>query len=130
MSDESGGNEVYLKAFPSGEGKWQVSTNGGAWPKWSRAGDEIIFRAGSEAGASMISVPVQTSPRLQLGAPVELFGAEDAPGISFRSGLARYDTTPDPDQLLMIELTDRSAGSTTRLIFAENWYSSYRNDGH
>ncbi len=39
VSDESGPDEVFLKRFPAGEGHWQVSTGGGAWPRFSRRGD-------------------------------------------------------------------------------------------
>jgi serine/threonine-protein kinase len=128
-SDESGGNEIYLKSFPTGEGKWQVSTNGGAWPKWSRAGNEIIFRSGSGATARMMSVSVQTSPNVQLGTPVVMFAAADTPNLSYRSGFAGYDVTADPDRFVMLEYTERTRGPVTRLVFAENWYVSYRSEG-
>jgi Tol biopolymer transport system component len=128
MSNESGSNEVYMKAFPTGEGKWQVSTSGGAWPRWNRAGDEILFRSGAEATASLMSVSVSTSPRVRLGTPSVLFTAEDAPNISFRSGFPGYDATPDPDVLVMLEFNERESGPAARLVFAENWYKSYRSD--
>ncbi|MGA9882862.1 MAG: protein kinase, partial [Candidatus Acidiferrales bacterium] len=42
-SNESGQNAVYAVPFPRGEGKWQVSTNGGAMPRWSRDGKELFY---------------------------------------------------------------------------------------
>ena len=42
-SNETGQYEVYVRSFPSGEGKWQVSVNGGSQPRWSRDGKEIWF---------------------------------------------------------------------------------------
>jgi serine/threonine-protein kinase len=49
-SNESGRNEVYVRAFPSpasGQGgKWQVSYSGGAFPRWSRTGHELVYQSG------------------------------------------------------------------------------------
>jgi hypothetical protein len=59
---------------------------------------------------------------------VALFGAVDAPGLNFRSGSRQFDTTDDPDVLVMLEIVSRSEGSETRLVFAENWYASYRGE--
>jgi len=51
-SNESGKNEVYVRAFPpsatSSGGKWQVSNNGGAFPRWSRTGREIVYQSGDQ----------------------------------------------------------------------------------
>jgi Tol biopolymer transport system component len=41
VSDESGRREVYAAAFPGPGGKWQVSQNGGAEPRWR--GDGTIL---------------------------------------------------------------------------------------
>jgi eukaryotic-like serine/threonine-protein kinase len=43
VSDEGGEYEIYLRRFPSGAGKWQVSVGGGFWPHWSRKGDRIYY---------------------------------------------------------------------------------------
>ncbi|MEK7409497.1 MAG: hypothetical protein AAB225_30905, partial [Acidobacteriota bacterium] len=44
-SDESGAHEVYVRPFPAGGGKWQVSTGGGVMPVWSPNGRELFYRA-------------------------------------------------------------------------------------
>ena len=44
-SNESGQYEVYVRRFPSGEGKWQVSTQGGVQPEWRRDGRELFYLA-------------------------------------------------------------------------------------
>jgi serine/threonine protein kinase/WD40 repeat protein len=43
MSDESGTNQVYVRAFSDKGGKWQISNSGGIWPMWSRNGRELFF---------------------------------------------------------------------------------------
>jgi serine/threonine-protein kinase len=44
QSNESGSNEVYVRPFPGPGGKWQISTGGGLYPKWSRNGKELFVR--------------------------------------------------------------------------------------
>jgi serine/threonine-protein kinase len=126
MSNESGMNEVYLTTFPGAEGKWQVSTNGGAWPRWSRAGDEIIYRQSSGAGGAIFSVSVQTDPSVRLGTPERLFGSDELSTVDFGSGYAAYEPTSDPDQLIMLEFAGDRSQNVVRLVYLENWMESYR----
>jgi hypothetical protein len=44
VSDETGSNEVYVRAFPDvNSGKWQVSTDGGVMPMWADSGRELYY---------------------------------------------------------------------------------------
>jgi len=45
-SDESRNFEVYVRPFPGPGGKWQISTGGGDFPRWSRNGKELLYCAG------------------------------------------------------------------------------------
>ena len=42
-SGESGTIQVYVVPFGGGQGKWQVSANGGTQPKWSNDGKELYY---------------------------------------------------------------------------------------
>jgi serine/threonine-protein kinase len=42
-SDESGRYEVWVRPFPPGPGRWQISTAGGTLPVWSRNHRELFF---------------------------------------------------------------------------------------
>ena len=42
-SNESGTSHVYVRAFPDKGGKWQISNSSGAYPMWSRAGNELFY---------------------------------------------------------------------------------------
>jgi Tol biopolymer transport system component len=42
-NDESGHFEVYIQPFPSGTGRWQVSTAGGGRPSWRKDSKELYF---------------------------------------------------------------------------------------
>jgi hypothetical protein len=128
MSNESGSNEIYLTTFPAGSGKWQVSTDGGVWPKWSRDGSEIIYRSRAGGVADMMSVSVETDPDVRLGTPVRMFGAAEAPDLAFGLGQAAYEPTDDPDRLLMVRYAGETPERLARLIYVENWLESWRED--
>jgi Tol biopolymer transport system component len=73
QSNESGRPEVYVRAFPSGEGKWQVSTDGGVFPHWRADGREIFYM-GAQTGGMLMAVDVRTAgPAIELGTPTALF---------------------------------------------------------
>ncbi len=42
-SNESGRTEVYVVPFPESEGRWQISTMGGSFPRWSSNGRELFY---------------------------------------------------------------------------------------
>jgi len=71
MSDESGTQEVYVRRFPGGEGKWRVSTNGGAQPQWRRDGKELFYLAPD--GKLMTAAIRATVPGFETDAPQVLF---------------------------------------------------------
>ena len=102
-SDESGRPEVYVTAFPSLDGRWQVSTDGGTEPVWSSDGRTLYYRGSGKVMAVDI-----------------------APGAAFRQSLPRamfddrfaatqtlthtcYDTMPDGSLLMVQEAADRIA---------------------
>ena len=126
MSNESGTNQVYLTTFPGGTGKWQVSTEGGAWPRWSRAGDEILYRQSAGASGSIMSVSVQVEPSVRLGTPQRIFGAHEMPNLDFGSGYAALAATDNPDEFIMLEYSGEQPDRMVRLVYLENWMESYR----
>ncbi len=70
-SDESGRSEIYVMPFPVTGGKWQVSVDGGALPRWRGDGEELFFWS---SRGILTAVPVDGSAdSFQVGTPVELF---------------------------------------------------------
>jgi len=57
-SNESGNNEVFVRPFPGPGGKWQISTGGGLYPKWSLNGRELFYRTED----SKLMVATYTAP--------------------------------------------------------------------
>ena len=78
-SDDSGRAEVYVRPFPRGEGRWQVSTDGGVSPAWSASGGEILYWSRDRI------VSVSVSPRgagLDVSKPRQLFAVAPGAGLS------------------------------------------------
>jgi eukaryotic-like serine/threonine-protein kinase len=74
VSDESGSREVYVRPFPSGSGKWRISTNGGSQPRWSRDGKELFYLTGPTLSLTLISVAVRaTAAGFEADAPKPVF---------------------------------------------------------
>ncbi|MYC65366.1 MAG: protein kinase [Acidobacteriia bacterium] len=75
-SNESGDFEVYVKPFPSGEQRWQVTTEGGRLAKWSPEGSELYFISND----TLHRVRVQTNGGFAFGAAEELFAKDSFMG--------------------------------------------------
>jgi serine/threonine protein kinase/Tol biopolymer transport system component len=99
-SNESGRDEVYMQSFPKPGSKRQISTDGGAMPRWRRDGRELFFLAANQI---MMAVPVATNGQsLSLGAPVPLFRTRLIVQGSESSGLpTSYDVAPDGKRFLL-----------------------------
>ena len=68
-SNETGRDEVNVQSYPPGDGKWQISTQGGAQPMWNPDGRELFYKNGNR----LMVVPVQLTPTFKPGVPRELF---------------------------------------------------------
>jgi serine/threonine-protein kinase len=113
-SIESGRNEVYVRSFPSLDGKWQISTDGGIQPVWARSGREIFYRNGDK----MMAVAIETQPVFRAEKPVLLFeGPFD--GSEFATG-PYYDVAPDGERFVMVQ-RDESWGTQVQVVL--NWFS-------
>ena len=94
VSNESGGHsQVLVREFPEGDGRWQVSTNGGRQPRWSRNGTELFY----VEGHTLVAVGVSTSPRFVVGEADHLFTDTR---LSF--GTMSYDVSAD-GRFVMVE---------------------------
>ena len=65
-SEESGRWEVYVTRFPAGEGKWQVSVDGGEGAVWGRDGRTLYYQRDN---CDVLAVDVTLEPTLELGNP-------------------------------------------------------------
>jgi Tol biopolymer transport system component len=111
-NDETGRMEVYIQPFPSGAGRWQVSTAGGSRPKWRKDGKELFFDTTDQ---QVMAVDVnQNGASLQLGAPHALFKATTVAGPS-----GPYTVSADGKKFVMNTVLPQSI--TEPLTLITNW---------
>jgi Tol biopolymer transport system component/predicted Ser/Thr protein kinase len=106
-SDESGGNEVYLRRFPPTGERWQVSQGGGVEPHWRGDGREIFYITPDR---SMTVVPIRTTPAVEIGKPESLFPTGTLYAKDTRSN---YVVTRDGQRFLITVPVDQARPTLT-----------------
>jgi len=109
VSDESGRNEVYVRPFPEGEGRWQISRSGGEAPRWRGDGREVVYCTDGH----LVAVDVDPSDGFDASAPRNLF---ELPG-TVRPGY--FDLTPDGERTLWAGSSDDDQTRTFEVVI--NW---------
>ena len=104
QSNESGSTEVYIVAIGGGQGKWQVSTNGGSRPQWSKDGKEVYYM---DATFRLFAVPLKDAGgALQFGTAQTLISGWSAPQVF-------YDVAPDGKKILLDRVSQQVSQSVT-----------------
>jgi len=112
---------VYVRPFPSGVGKWQISAEGGGLPHWSRTHHELLFESLDghvmvasytvEAGAFRADKPGRWTPTPFL-----------TRGFGWDFALA-----PDGEHVAIAPQADNSAGATQHTtVFIFNFFDELR----
>jgi serine/threonine-protein kinase len=107
-STESGTISVYVRPFPTGEGKWQVSSERAVDPEWSADGSQLFWRNNE----GIVAADVDTSGgTFRAGKVRQLFSG------TFRGGLSGlgigalnftdYDVAPDGKRFVMFSDPER-----------------------
>jgi Tol biopolymer transport system component len=116
----AGTTDVYVRAFPpptSGPGgKWQISTNGGATPIWSRIGHDLLYRSGDQIMAASYTVKGDTfvveKPRVWIA----------------KTGGTQFDVAPGGKRVAVLTSVD-SAGAPKQeheVVFLQNFFDELR----
>ena len=113
VSNETGRDEVYVRRFPSGDGRWQVSEGGGDFPRWSRAGDRLYYLTDE---VLLTEVEVTTQPTVRMSGARALFSTPLA-RLGPNHG---YDVTPDGKHFVMVHYDEVRRGDGD-LILVTDW---------
>ena len=111
-SAETGNSEVYITTFPSGAGKWQVSTGSGSESRWRRDGKELFYR---QLDGNLMAAEISE----QNGSPVvgrvrPLFQTHTRPSPHWT-----FDVSPDGQRFLINNLLQPSTSEPITLV--TNW---------
>ncbi len=116
-SKESGRSEIYVRPFPSGAGKWQISTAGATQPRWRGDGKELYFLGLDQ---TIVAVPIEDGqPGFRTGRPQRLFRA---PLLANAVGTDEYVPSTD-GQRFLIAYSIEEAGLSTPITVVLDWQS-------
>jgi eukaryotic-like serine/threonine-protein kinase len=117
QSTESGRGEIYVQAFPEPGRKWQVSTQGGAFPIWSPDGATLYYVA---ADRKLMRVEVSTSPGFDAGVP-EALSPVPLAAIAARNLLV---AAPDGQRFLGVLAAGNATATPTTVVL--EWDAALR----
>jgi len=112
-SNESGRDEVYVVSLPDARTKYQVTTQGGRHPIWTRQGREIFYMT---SGFSIASVPVTPGESLTFGTPATLF-PQPRPNWGSGSDQALFDVAADGNRIVV--MVPENQGSQTVVVVSD-----------
>jgi Tol biopolymer transport system component len=116
-SNETGNMEIYVSAFLSGNGKWQVSSGGGQEPRWRQDSKELFYVS---AEGKMMAVAVKTGASFEAASPVALFQTHRRQPVSSQDVFS-YDVSGDGQRFLI--LTKMDEANAAPLSITLNWAS-------
>jgi len=123
-SNESGRNEVYVRPFPSGEGKWMISNGGGTHPRWSRNGKDLFYRTLDETRLMVATYHV-VGGSFQADKPV-LWSPGQFADIG---GRPNYDLAPDGKRVVVLryaESKEKTAEKEDKFVLILNVFDELR----
>jgi eukaryotic-like serine/threonine-protein kinase len=114
VSNETGGDEIYVRRLQEGSARWRVSTRGGTEPRWGRGGRELFFRNGD----SVYAVAIELGHEIRPGPPRALFGGRYQ--VALEGGNVSYDVSPDGSRFLFVR--EQAAGGGEELNVVLHWF--------
>jgi serine/threonine-protein kinase len=120
-SNENGDFEIYVRPFPGPGGKWQISTGGGRYPKFSRTTKELFYR--TPDSKIMVAPYTVTGDSFAAGKP-QLW----SPGqFTERLGSVNFDIHPDGKRFVVLKTPpSKEASAPSKLSFVFNFFDELR----
>jgi serine/threonine-protein kinase len=121
-SNEAGTSEIYVRPFPPGNGgRWQISTDGGLYPRWSNNGRELFY---------------ETMDNRIMVMDYKVDGASFVPGKSrqwsdqqlFYTGTSNMDLSPDGKHFVVFSTPEATGGNkgSVRVTMLLNFFDEVR----
>jgi serine/threonine-protein kinase len=120
-SDDSGRDEIYVRAFPAAGGRWQISSSGGTHPMWSRTGLELFYQGlDNRIMVADYSVAADSftpgKPRLWSNTQIRAAG-----------GVANLDLAPDGKRFAIFPVPEAPIQSgSVHMMFLLNFFDEAR----
>lgn len=111
VSDESGKDQIHVRALPPSEGRWQISIDGGTHPRWRGDGRELYFLS---TDGQLMAVDVARASPVEFGVPRMLVPLGRADG---------FDVSSDGRFLVQLPV-DEPGGRELHVVL--NWAAELR----
>ncbi len=108
-SIETGIDEIFVAGLQDGGGKWQVSSDGGQVPAWTRDGKSILYARGD----TIFAVDVETTNGFRAGTPREF---RRGPFLLRTAPFRNYDVGPGNRIAVISRRTDLLATRQLELL--------------
>jgi serine/threonine-protein kinase len=113
--------QVFVQRLSGPPEKLQISTDGGVSPRWARNGHELFYRNGDK----MMSVEIETKPKLRFEKPIVLFRGRFAASPSGPQPGIGYDISLDGKRFLMLQSASPQSGATEVRV-VQDWFEELR----
>ncbi|MBM3818976.1 MAG: hypothetical protein FJW14_08170 [Acidimicrobiia bacterium] len=124
-SNETGRSEIYIRPFPDGPGRIQVSVNGGVYPRWRRDGRELYFMSLVVLGSVMASDISVSGASVQRGVPRTLFQSFYAGGEHPVGQYHAFAAAPAGDRFLMAQFESLATGFGRGVVGGFNFAAAF-----
>ncbi len=121
LSSESGRWEVYVRPFPGPGGKWQISSNSGTNPIWSRDGKQLFYVSANHEEYWVVDI--RTDGHFSAGKPRLLFKSKD---FVLGEPTHTWDISPDGQHFLMAKFGERKPNPVREMILVQNWFEEVK----
>ena len=130
-SNQTGEFEIYVQPFPDVDGgRWQISNQGGVWPKWHSNGQELFFRFGGTGNTTLWSAQVEAEgDSLRPGVAIPVIASANYRGTGTGGG---FDISNADSRFLFIKGPETEQGEsafeaqTAQLVVVDNWFEELR----
>lgn len=117
ISDESGRYEIYLRRFPGGSDRRQISFNRGDEPVWDPSGQMLYYRSGN----TMKVVTLEDETRFTFSEPQDLF----TEWFARNRIVANYDFDSNGQRFIMIK-SIREESLPIQINVVLNWFEELK----
>jgi len=122
-SDEMGGaTQVWMRDYPSAQGKWNLSRGEGSAPRWAPDGKSVYFWRSAEPLDTLMRVRIDRTPTVVVHEP-EVVAFLNAGGVN------NWDLHPDGRRFVVAVTPERSnaaGGAAPRYLILQNWFGQLR----
>ena len=116
-SDISGRYEVYVRRYPSGNDRRQISFDRGDEPIWDASGKMLYYRSGN----TMKAVAIEVEPSFSVGEPNDLFTEFSARNMIVRN----YDFDSVNRRFIMVKPLQEES-TPTQINVVLNWFDELK----